>query len=202
MNDSPSQCSQMLSLLQQAGAGSPGAVDALLRGQAERLTQLARRMLWRYPSVKRWAETDDVLQNALLRLVRALQDVKPESLGEFFSLATLQIRRELIDLARHYFGPEGLGANYDSQGGNGFGPGARLDPTDRGADQDVILRWREFHRRIDDLPPEERQVVELLFYQGLSQAEATEVLQISLRTLQRRWHAALQKLHRVWQEGP
>ena len=30
---------------------------------------------------------------------------------EFLGLATLQLRRELIDLSRHYRGPLGVGAN-------------------------------------------------------------------------------------------
>jgi DNA-directed RNA polymerase specialized sigma24 family protein len=38
----------------------------------------------------------------------------------------------------------------------------------------------------------------LLFYQGLSQAEAAALLGVSVRTIQRRWHEALQKLHDAW----
>ena len=161
MNDSPSQCSQILSLLEQAGAGSPAALDALLRGQADRLTQLARRMLWRYPGVKRWAETDDVLQNALVRLVRALQDVKPQSLGEFFSLATLQIRRELIDLARHHYGALGAGAHHASVAtpadGSAAGPPA-YDAADHSGDPGRLALWTEFHRAVDAMPDDEREV--------------------------------------------
>ena len=46
-------------------------------------------------------------------------------------------------------------------------------------------------------PTKDREIIGLLFYQGLSQAEASEVLDVSLRTVQRRWHDALCKLHRV-----
>ena len=80
----------------------------------ERLQTLAHVMLRDYPRVKRWEETADVLQNALIRLHRALQTVIPPSPRDFFRLATLQIRRELVDLARHYYGPEGIGANQKS----------------------------------------------------------------------------------------
>jgi RNA polymerase sigma factor (sigma-70 family) len=52
------------------------------------------------------------------------------------------------------------------------------------------------HALIDGLAEEDREIMGLLFYQGLSQAEASEVLNVSLRTVQRRWHDALCKLHR------
>ena len=37
--------------------------------------------------------------------------MKPLSVRDFFRLAAALIRRELIDLARRYSGPMGLGAN-------------------------------------------------------------------------------------------
>jgi RNA polymerase sigma-70 factor (ECF subfamily) len=80
-----------------------------------RLERLARKMLRRFPGVHRWAETGDVLQNALLRLLRALQEVRPESVRGFFGLVAEQMRRELLDLARHFCGPQGLGARHDSR---------------------------------------------------------------------------------------
>ena len=42
----------------------------------------------------------------------------------------------------------------------------------------------------------------LLYYQNLPQAVAAELLGVSVRTVQRRWHAALEKLHRVWNGEP
>lgn len=184
---------QMLPLLRQASDGNQAALDALLRHHGERLTLLARRMLGGFARVKRWAETDDILQGALLRLVAALRDVKPQSQREFLGLATLQIRRELLDLTRRYYGPEGLGANHASNA-----PDVQVDRPMAGGDPGSLSQWVELHQQIDGLPEEEREVVGLLFYQGLSQAEAAEILAVSVRTVQRRWHAALQKLHRFW----
>jgi len=45
------------------------------------------------------------------------------------------------------------------------------------------------------LPEEEREIVSLLYYQGLSQAEAAAILGVSVRTVQRYWQSALLKLH-------
>lgn len=198
MLDTNSQISMMQHLLPGAVDGDQAAVDALLRHYAERLTILTRRMLGDFQRVRRWAETDDVLQNALVRLVGALGSVKPQTSRDFLGLATLQIRRELIDLARHYYGPEGLGANHESHGKDDSQHPHPAEKSDVRDEPSSLAQWTELHEEIGRLPDEEREVVGLVFYQGLSQAEAAELLGISLRTLQRRWHDALCKLHRVW----
>jgi len=46
------------------------------------------------------------------------------------------------------------------------------------------------------LPPEELEVVNLLFYEGLTPAEAANVLGISFRTLKRRWQSAKLNLYK------
>src|SRR5947209_7323531 len=83
-------------------AGDPSAREELLRSLGDRLERLARKMLGRFASVRRWADTGDVLQSALMRLLRALTEVRPASMRDFFGLAAEQMRRELLDLARHF----------------------------------------------------------------------------------------------------
>ena len=86
-----------------AGAGTPAAEAAraaLVSIAAERMQALARRMLGGSPQVRRWTETDDVVQNAMVRLYRALGGVIPNDPQHFVRLAALQVRRELIDLTR------------------------------------------------------------------------------------------------------
>src|SRR5439155_19924909 len=95
-------------------AGDESARQELLAGACARLAELTRTMLKDYRRLKRWEQTDDVLQNALVRLHRSLQDVTPPSLRDFYRLAALQVRRELIDLARHYFGPQGRGRRHQT----------------------------------------------------------------------------------------
>src|SRR5262245_1016606 len=86
--------------LERLRAGDEGARQELLSGACERLRRLTGSMLRDYRRLKRWEQTDDVLQGALLRLYRALGTVTPATPREFYRLAALQIRRELIDLAR------------------------------------------------------------------------------------------------------
>jgi RNA polymerase sigma-70 factor (ECF subfamily) len=201
MTDSPSQQSMMQQLLPRAVAGDAAAVDALLRYNCDRLTSLTRRMLGDFRRVRRWTETADVLQNALLRLVNALREAKPQTPREFLALATLQIRRELLDLVRKLYGPQGMGAHHESPAADGSGAATPQEQADLSHEPCSLAQWSELHQHIDALPEEEREIVGLLFYQGLSQGEAAELLSVSVRTVQRRWHAALCQLHEVWNEG-
>src|SRR3954452_17725772 len=117
------QTSEAQDLLERHRAGDPSARDVLIGLARGRFVALARALLRRHPHVRRWEETDDLLQAALVRLHRSLAVVRPEDVRHFDNLAATQIRRELIDLARSYQGPEGLGANHNTDGAD---PGERL----------------------------------------------------------------------------
>jgi len=60
---------------------------------------------------------------------------------------------------------------------------------------DDLTMWMEFHGSVEALPKDLREVVDLLYYEGLTQAEAAAVLDISPRTLKRRWLEAKLFLH-------
>ena len=121
MSSEGSISSRIERAISRLNAGETSARQDLVEHAMMRLHLLARRQLRHFPRVARWEQTDDVLQNATLRLLRALREVRPTSMAQFFSLAGLQIRRELLDLARHYYGPEGLGKNQVSHPGQPSG---------------------------------------------------------------------------------
>lgn len=197
MSDATATTTRIQLRLDRLRAGDPSARDELLQVACDRLTRLARKMLRGYRGVGRWEQTDDVLQNAALRLCRALERVRPETVRSFINLAAVQIRRELIDLARHYDGPEGQGRHHESRAGSGGsegGPGPRegADDTD---DPARLAGWTEFHAQIGALPEDQRELFDLLWYQGLTQAEAADVLGVTERVVKYRWRAARLALH-------
>lgn len=190
---------QLQGLIDLAAAGDPRAKTLLLDHACERLLKLTRKMFRGYPGLRRWEATDDVFQNSLLRLHRALADVQVESVRHFFNLAAVQIRRELLDLKKHHFGPEGVATNHHTDHQPSDDRGGSLSHT---ADEpDDLSQWSEFHDRVGRLPEEHREVVNLLFYEGLTQDEAAEILGISNRTLKRRWQEAKLQLHEELCEG-
>jgi RNA polymerase sigma factor (sigma-70 family) len=48
---------------------------------------------------------------------------------------------------------------------------------------------------VEQLPPEEREVVGLMFYHGWKPAEIGELIGVCERAVRRRWERALVKLH-------
>jgi RNA polymerase sigma factor (sigma-70 family) len=198
MVDATHSSTQIQLRLDRLRAGDGTARDELLRIASERLNRLARKMIRGFPGVRRWEQTDDVLQNAALRLWRSLDTVKPESVRSFISLAAVQIRRELIDLARHYDGPEGPGRHHHLRRIESDGSGDPLGPPDPGTDTDDPVRlvdWTEFHDQVEALPGAAKEMFDLLWYQGLPQAEAAAVLGVTERVVRYRWRAARLELH-------
>jgi len=186
--DSLDRCLHMLR------KSEPGAVDELLNCCLERLTCLASRMLKKFPKVRRWEETGDVLQNALIRLHRALRTVTPLKARDFLNLAAVQIERELFDLARHYGRTNSQARNHDT---NSFNWCARdQQRTDTASAPDESLdRWTTFHNAIASLPESEREVFHLIWYLGVDQKQASELLGCSTRTIKRRWQSARGIVH-------
>lgn len=191
---------QLQGLIDLAKKGDPKAKTLLLDHSCERLLKLTRRMFRGYPGLRRWEQTDDVFQNSLIRLHRALASVELESVRHFFNLAAVQIRRELLDLKKHHFGMEGRATHHHTD---------RQPPDDEGgalatasAEPDDLGVWAEFHAAVDRLPDELRETFDLLYYEALTQEEAAELLEISPRTLKRRWQAAKIQLHGTLHERP
>jgi RNA polymerase sigma-70 factor (ECF subfamily) len=175
-------------LLERHRAGDPSARDGLIGLAQGRFVALARAMLRRYTHVRRWEETDDLLQAALMRLHRSLAQVQPGSVRHFDNLAAAQIRRELIDLARSHFGPEGLGARHHTDATD---PAGRLAAVaDETGKPGSLEGWAAFHEAVDRLPEPEREVVNLLWYDNLTHAQAAEALGVTTKTVQRRWASA------------
>jgi RNA polymerase sigma-70 factor (ECF subfamily) len=187
-------------LLARANSGEEAAFDVLVLQATDRLRRLVRGQLRKYPHVRRWEETDDVFQAALIRLHRSLSEVRPDSLRGFYGLAATQIRRCLIDLARHYYGAHGIGANHHSVGGGvagGEAADAVLHRAPAEHPPERLEDWTAFHEAIELLSPDVREVFELVWYGGLTQKDVAEMLGVSDRTIIRRMNMARVTLHRL-----
>jgi RNA polymerase sigma factor (sigma-70 family) len=195
--DSAAKTTVLVHLLERMQGGDRAARDELVRAFQTRLEHLARKMLHRYPSVGRWVEAEDVLQGSLMRLLRALESVQPTSTRAFFGLAAEQMRRELLDLGWHFYGPQGDGANLASVGDDAGASRPRFEPPETGDDDGDFDRWCRFHQEVEKLPGQEREVVGLIYYHGWTQVQVAELFQVNVRTVRRWWEAALVELHRV-----
>jgi RNA polymerase sigma factor (sigma-70 family) len=169
-------------------AGDRAARDELLRACRGRLEALARRMLRGSPRVGRWVDADDVFQAAAVRLLRALETTDVADTRGFYNLAATVTRCELIDLARHFLGPRGVGANHASDPGGGAGPDQ--DPAAPADDADLD-RWAALHEAVGRLPADEREAFGLAFYHGWTQDQIAGLAGVHVRTVRRQYRRAV-----------
>lgn len=176
--------------LARLAAGDLTARDRIIELCAARLRVLASRLLDRFPKVRRWDDTDDVFQNAAMRLHRSLGHLPIESPRELMALAATQLHRELLDLARHHAGPSSYAANHGTNiVPRGNAPGQSLvHHVDRiPAADDHLDRWSAFHEAIARLPGEQRELFHLVWHLGADQKTVARLLDCSERTVKTRW---------------
>ena len=163
----------------------PAIRKELIAKSYERLAAVARRLLG--PAYKdRPEDTSGLLAEAYLRLESSLGAVKPQSVRQYLGLAALQMRRALIDLIRKERGRSGKHETPVSLNAGGTSPAAS-----QGEDAD----WRlELMDAIGRLGEDEREVVDLLFFNDLTQLEASNLLGVDESTVKRRWARARVRL--------
>ena len=107
--------------------------------------------------------------------------------------------RELIDLSRHHFGQRHSTVIFESPTSASdqafVAPGRRESPDDS-SDPQKLSQWTEFHEYVEKLPEEDRSLFDLLWYQGLTMGETSELLGLPLRSLGRRWKSVRIRLYR------
>jgi RNA polymerase sigma-70 factor (ECF subfamily) len=91
-------------------------------------------------------------------------------------------RNAIVDRARNRSEPPGEAPEVAS---------VELGPDERA--EASFVSWR-VHRALEDLPPNERDVIELAYYGGLSQSEVADFLNIPLGTVKTRTRAGLGRL--------
>jgi RNA polymerase sigma-70 factor (ECF subfamily) len=175
------------------GPNRDATIRALLERAVERLRILCGGLLRRsYPRLTRPplnVDTVEILGGVVERLLRALREVKPETVRQFFALANQHLRWELNALARRLDQEPVAEALPDTL--------KAADPSDSHVGPD----GRRILEEIDRLPEEEREVFELVHLQAFTHAEVAETLGVATKTVQRRLNRALvvlaERLHDV-----
>jgi RNA polymerase sigma-70 factor (ECF subfamily) len=162
-------------------------VRALLDRAVRRLHLLCASLLHRsYPRLTRPPlnlQADELLGAVVERLLKALREARPANVRQFFALAAQHMRWELNDLARRL---DEQPAPVQLREG--------LVPAPASSDSGLSPAGRRILEAIGGLPEGEREAFDLVKIQGLTYAEAAEVLGVSLRTVKRRLSRGLRLL--------
>jgi RNA polymerase sigma-70 factor (ECF subfamily) len=169
-------------------------VRALLERSAQRLQLLCGNLLYRQyrrltlPPLN--LDRDELLSAVVERLLKAMRSQHPPTVRQFFGMVNQHMRWELNDLARR-LDQQPAALQFD-EGAMPAAPGT----ASRSLSQ-LTPKHRSVLEAIDRLPEDEREVFSLVRVQGLSHAEAAEVVGVSTKTIQRRLNHALVLL---WKE--
>lgn len=178
-------------LLIKIKAGDNAARQALFELVDDQLRKLTRKMLGTFAVVRRWEETDDVWQNASMRIWNSFDKMEFQSARHFLNSSSLQIRRELLTLAEFYRRPNNAAARHQTPKKSMPGFEGSNDSWENPTDNlDVINSWTQVHEKVDKLPDDLREVFDLHWYQGLTLEAISKLLNVSTRTVKRRWQSA------------
>src|SRR6476660_8745278 len=152
-------------------------IGALIDSSVSRLHLLCRTLLVRsYPRLARPPlnlQPEELLSSVVDRLLKALREIRPTNVRQFFALANQHMRWELNDLARRLDSQTPALELAESKVASPESSGSQLSPN-----------TRRILEAIESLPDEEREVFDLVRIQNLTQPEAAEILGVSASTLQ------------------
>jgi RNA polymerase sigma factor (TIGR02999 family) len=179
-------------VLLRAMDGSPGAAEELYALVYQELRRMAESRM-RRERPDHTLQATELVHEVYLRLID-VQRCQVRSRGQFFALAGRAMRHVLVDHARR------RGARKRGGGLEKLPLDAALDVA-AGETDAVLLALGDALDRLETLQPEMARVVEMLYFAGLTQEDAAELLGISRRTVCRRWEYARAWLHREMGAG-
>lgn len=176
-------------------------VRELLARSVDRLHLLCAHLLHRrYPRLTRGPlnlSSDEILSAVVERMLKAMRQVHPETVRQFFALANRHLRWELNDLARRLDEQQAAIELRES----------RVAVTPEHASESSVrppsMTVSRILLAIEELPEEEREVFDLVRLQGIGKSDAARLVGVSVKTVHRRLKRSLMLLaERVGDLGP
>ncbi|MBO5860161.1 MAG: sigma-70 family RNA polymerase sigma factor [Alistipes sp.] len=175
-------------LLNQYLSGDRGAISQLIDRHSNRVRDYIRMM------VKDHDLADDILQETFIKAVQVIDDGRYADTGKFLSWMLRIAHNKVIDYFRSQKSAKTI--NESESGYNVLGTLRFADSSveDRLISEQIALDVR---RLVDHLPQEQREVVMLRYYSGLSFQEIAEQTNVSINTALGRMRYALINLRKM-----
>ncbi|MBE6200131.1 MAG: RNA polymerase sigma factor [Rikenellaceae bacterium] len=175
-------------LLNRYLAGDRGAISQLIERHSNRVRDYIRMM------VKDRDLADDILQETFIKAVRVIDEGRYADTGKFLSWVLRIAHNQVIDYFRSQKSSKTV--NESESGYNVLGTLRFADSTveDKMISEQIATDVR---RLVEHLPEEQREVVMLRYYSGLSFQEIADQTEVSINTALGRMRYALINLRKM-----
>lgn len=173
-------------------SGDRGAISQLIDRHSNRVRDYIRMM------VKDRDVADDILQDTFIKVVRVIDEGRYADTGKFLSWVLRIAHNQVIDYFRSQKSAKTV--NESESGYNVLGTLRFADASveDRLVSEQIAADVR---RLVDHLPDEQREVVMLRYYSGLSFQEIADQTNVSINTALGRMRYALINLRKMIKEN-
>lgn len=172
-------------------SGNEDSINVLLNRHRKRILDYI------YMMVKNRDVADDIFQETLIKVVRFVQEGRYTENGKFLSWVLRIAHNQVIDYFR-----QKKQRNNVSEGDAGYDILNNQKFSDHTVEEKLITNQIETDVRklIDFLPPEQKEVVLMRYYMGLSFKEIAEQTDVSINTALGRMRYALINLRKLIDE--
>lgn len=173
-------------ILEAIGAGDRQAAEALLPAVYEELRALAQARMAKTPPGNTLQPTA-LVHEAYLRVVKDV-DPKWDGRGHFFAAAAQAMRDILVDQARRKAAVK--------HGGDRKRIASNFADVPIETPAEDMLALDDALHRLEQDDPTNHQIVMLRFFAGLTAAQTADILDVTERTVERRWRYVRARLHK------
>ena len=178
-------------LLNAYQSGDSGAISQLIDRHRRRVSDYIKMM------VKDEDVADDIFQETFIKVVRFIDEKRYTDHGKFLSWVLRIAHNQVIDYFR-----QNKQQNKITEADAGYDILNSLKFADRTVEDEMIGQQIEsdIRKLIDTLPAEQREVVMMRYYSGLSFKEIAEQTEVSINTALGRMRYALINLRKMIRE--
>ena len=179
-------------LLNRYLSGDRSAISQLIDRHSKRVRDYIRMM------VKDHDVADDILQETLIKAVRVIDEGRYADTGKFLSWVLRIAHNQVIDYFRSQKSQRTV-----SESDAGYNVLGTLRFAERNVEDRLISEQIEadVRRMIDSLPEEQREVVMMRYYAGMSFQEIADQTEVSINTALGRMRYALINLRKMIKEN-